>query len=104
MRLLTCTLTKKAVLRVGTKQIQAATWDTRQSAGQIVMVSAVPFQSDHLPVWILDGERDGQRRNLVTELIRRGTVKGKIYWGDWGVGRDGSVELKTSNAKITLSI
>ena len=49
-------------------------------------------------------ERDGERRILEMTSVSRGSSSGKVYWGKWGKGRDGNVDLKTSNAKILLSI
>jgi len=51
-----------------------------------------------------EGGRQGKRRVLETIRAGRGSVEGRVYWGSWGRGRDGSVDLRTSNAKIYASI
>jgi len=49
-------------------------------------------------------KKDGQRRVLEKTLGGKGSSQGKVYWGRWDKGRDGSLQLKTSNSKVYASV
>jgi len=51
-----------------------------------------------------DDQKDGQRRILERSFGGKGSSQGRVYWGRWDQGRDGTLELKTSNAKVSASI
>jgi len=51
-----------------------------------------------------DDEKDGQRRLLERTFGGKGSLQGRVYWGRWDQGRDGVLELATSNSRVTASI
>jgi len=49
-------------------------------------------------------ERNGQRRVLQRLIGGKGSSRGQVFWGRWDKGRDGSVEVRTSNSQIHLRV